>query len=162
MNTMKRDVTIRIVDKDEVDILTEYRLEYLDELQGSVTDKYKEELRRELNKYFSETIENNHFFALMAIRESNIVSFGGMVIKKIPGDINKAFYLEGDILNMYTIPCERRKGYSSLILKELLMEATKRGISKVSLHTSKDGEVLYRKFGFKDPTYPVLELLTNK
>ena len=53
---------------------------------------------------------------------------------------------------------ERRKGYSSLILKELLNEAERRGISKVSLHTSKDGEALYRSFGFSDPIYPVLEL----
>jgi len=40
----------------------------------------------------------------------------------------------------------------------LLAEARERGISKVSLHTTKDGEKLYRKFGFSEPVYPVLEL----
>ncbi|NJO70356.1 MAG: GNAT family N-acetyltransferase [Bacteroidetes bacterium] len=82
-----------------------------------------------------------------------------MVIKKIPGDFNKASYLEGDILNMYTIPGLRRKGISSLILTELLKEARNMGISKVALHTSNDGEKMYRNFGFTDPVYPVLELV---
>lgn len=35
------------------------------------------------------------------------------------------------------------------------------GISKVALHTSKDGEILYRKFGFSEPVYPYLELVLN-
>ena len=50
------------------------------------------------------------------------------------------------------------KGISALILQQLLNEAHYRGISKVALHTTKSGEKLYRKFGFSDPIYPVLEL----
>ena len=81
-----------------------------------------------------------------------------MVIKKIPGDFNKSVYLEGDILNMYTLPFARNRGVSSLILKRLIKEASERGISKISLHTTKAGEKVYRKFGFDNPVYPVLEL----
>lgn len=81
-----------------------------------------------------------------------------MVIKSIPGDFNKSSYLEGDILNMYTIPQARRKGISAMILEHLIEEARSRGISKISLHTSKDGERLYRKYNFSEPSYPVLEL----
>jgi hypothetical protein len=33
--------------------------------------------------------------------------------------------------------------------------------SCVALHTSKDGENLYRKFGFSEPFYPYLELVLN-
>jgi GNAT superfamily N-acetyltransferase len=95
----------------------------------------------------------------MAEYDGAAIAFGGMVIKKIPGDFSKASYLEGDILNMYTIPEARRKGISSLILTSLLSDARKMGICKVALHTSKDGEKLYRKFGFSEPAYPVLELI---
>jgi len=80
-----------------------------------------------------------------------------MILKKIPGDFNQSSYLEGDILNMYTLPEYRRNGISSRILEELLKEARTMGISKVGLHCSKDGEPLYRKFGFEDPVYPYLE-----
>ena len=58
---------------------------------------------------------------------------------------------------MYTIPEARRKGISSLILERLLEEAKLMGMTKVALHTSKDGEKLYRNFGFAEPHYPYLE-----
>ena len=79
---------------------------------------------------------------LLAELKGEILGFGAMVIKKIPGDFKQPFYLEGDILNMYTVPFARRKGISALILQQLLNEAHYRGISKVALHTTKAGEKL--------------------
>jgi len=101
------------------------------------------------------------FLSLLAEYEGKAVSYGGMILKKIPGDLNQSSYLEGDILNMYTLPEYRRKGISSLILNQLLAEAKTMGVSKVALHCSKDGEPLYRKFGFSDPIYPYLELIVE-
>ena len=103
-------------------------------------------------------MNEQRLFAFLAENDTDVLSFGAMVLKKIPGDFNQSSYLEGDILNMYTIPLARRKGISGMILDQLLAEARRRGISKVALHTSKDGEKLYRKFGFNEPVYPVLEL----
>jgi GNAT superfamily N-acetyltransferase len=120
-----------------------------------------QELQQNLQTFFIETIKEGSFFALLAEFDGEVVSYGGMIVKKIPGDLNKSSYLEGDILNMYTLPAYRRKGISSLILEELLKEAKEMGISKVALHCSKDGEPLYRKFGFEDPVYPYLELIVE-
>jgi len=128
-------IQIREIGTSEVEILTTYRMAYLAELQGEQSEEYQ-----------------------LAELKGEILSFGAMVIKKIPGDFNQSAYLEGDILNMFTVPFARRKGISALILQQLINEARNRGISKVSLHTSKDGEKLYRKFGFSEPVYPVLEL----
>ena len=99
--------------------------------------------------------------AIVAKIEEQAISYGGMIIKQVPGDFNKSSYLEGEILNMYTIPEARRQGVASQILKELLHIAKEKGLSKVSLHTSKDGEQLYRSFGFSEPEYPFLELLID-
>lgn len=146
------------IGQNNIEILTKYRIDYLVEMQGNISEEYRLTLYKELFSYFSEAVKMNTFFAYMAVMDKMALSFGGMIIKKIPGDLNKPCYLEGEILNMYTLPEERRKGYSSLILQELINEAKRRGISKVSLHTSGDGEALYRSFGFNDPLYPVLEL----
>jgi len=153
---------ISLIGKDQVELLTKYRMAYLTELQGERSPEYQQKLSEELNRYFKEAMDEDRFFAFMAELDGEIVSFGGMVIKKIPGDFNQSMYLEGDILNMYTIPAARRKGISALILERLIEEAKRRGISKISLHTTKDGEKLYRKFGFEEPHYPVLELLVTK
>ena len=151
-------IKIREIGSDEVELLTNYRMDYLTEMQGERSEEYQQKLKNELNQYFSEALAENRVFAFLAEQNGEILSFGAMVLKKIPGDFNQSSYLEGDILNMYTVPFARRKGISALILQQLLNEALRRGISKVSLHTSKDGEKLYRKFGFSEPVYPVLEL----
>ena len=104
-------------------------------------------------------MQEGRFFALQAELDGKVVSYGGMILKKIPGDFNSPTYQECDILNMYTLPGYRRKGISSKILEQLLLEAKSMGISKVALHCSKDGEPLYRKYGFSDPLYPYLELV---
>ena len=152
------NIHIRKIGSDEAGLLTSYRMAYLTEMQGERTEEYQSNLKSELNQYFTEALRENRFFAFLALRNEEPLGFGAMVLKKIPGDMNKPSYLEGDILNMYTVPSARRKGISALILVRLLSEARKRGVSKVSLHTSTDGEKLYRKFGFSEPVYPVLEL----
>jgi len=152
------DIKIKEIEADEVELLTKYRMAYLTELQGEQSPEYQKRLEAELNTYFKGALAEKRFFAYMATLEDEVLSFGAMVIKKIPGDFNQSSYLEGDILNMYTVPHARRNGISALILKQLINEAGKRGLSKISLHTTKDGEKLYRSFGFDTPVYPVLEL----
>jgi len=127
-------------------------------MQGERSPEYQQQLNAKLNLYFTEALSEKRVFAFLAEQDGEALSFVAMVLKKIPGDFNQSSYLEGDILNMYTVPFARRKGISAIILQELLNEARSRGISKVSLHTSKDGEKLYRKFGFSEPIFPVLEL----
>lgn len=159
-NKMKIDpaqLIVRKADVGDVPLLVAYRMRYLTELQGVMDERYKLKLLEDLTHYFDRGLTEGRFIAFYAELEGRIVSFGGMVIKEIPGDIYKTSYLEGDILNMYTVPDARRKGVSSVILEALLDEAKKRGISKVALHTSKDGEKLYRKYHFTEPVYPYLE-----
>ncbi len=158
---MQLDLTkiqIREIGLSEVELLTNYRMAYLTEMQGERSEEFRIQLHEELTKYFSQALAEDRFFAFLAEQESEPLSFGAMVLKKIPGDFNQSSYLEGDILNMYTVPFARRKGISALILERLIAEAGRRGVSKICLHTSKDGEKLYRKFGFSEPVYPVLEL----
>ena len=151
-------IHIREIGIGEVELLTHYRMAYLAEMQGERSEEYQQKLKIALTQYFIQSLSENRIFAYLAELDGEMLSFGAMVLKKIPGDFNQSSYLEGDILNMYTIPSARRKGISAMILEQLLIEARWRGVSKVALHTSKDGEKLYRKFGFKEPIYPVLEL----
>jgi GNAT superfamily N-acetyltransferase len=157
INTEK--LIIRRVEVSDLPLMTAARIGYLAEMQGERSETYKNELQQKLEEFFLHSMQEGSFFALMAEYEGEAVSYGGMILKKIPGDFNQSSYVEGDILNMYTLPEYRRNGISSRILEELLKEARRMGISKVALHCSKDGEPLYRKYGFEDPVYPYLELI---
>jgi GNAT superfamily N-acetyltransferase len=155
-------INIRRVGEHDIPAMTAARLAYLTEMQGGRPEAYLKELQQNLQSYFLQAMQEGSFFALLAEKEGKVVSYGGMVLKKIPGDLNQSSYLEGDILNMYTLPAYRRQGISSMILQQLLTEAKIMGITKVALHCSKDGEPLYRKFGFEDPVYPYLELVIGE
>lgn len=159
MNIEVSAIKLRRIELTDVPLLVDYRLKYLIELQGEQVVQNTETTREGLENYFRNAIKQNRFFAFAAETDGVVVSFGGMVVKEIPGDFSCSTYLEGDILNMYTVPAARRKGISQLILNALLKEAVTLGISKVALHTSKDGEHLYRKNGFAEPVYPYLELV---
>ncbi|MEI7421204.1 MAG: GNAT family N-acetyltransferase [Prolixibacteraceae bacterium] len=151
-------VIIRRVGPLDIAGMTAARIDYLTELQGERPLDYKLELQRELQVFFQQSMQEGTLFAFLAENEGCAISWGVMILKKIPGDFNRSSYLEGDIMNMYTLPDFRRKGISSRILEALLSEAKVLGVSKVALHCSKDGEPLYRKYGFTDPLYPYLEL----
>lgn len=157
----KDKTLLRKIGLTDVPELVDYRLQYLEELQGKMDPAYKIQLRNDLTVYFKKAIIENRFVGFVAEINGKSVSFGGMVIREIPGDVNRSTYLEGDILNMYTVPEARRKGISSLILECLLDESKKMGMTKVALHTSKDGEKLYRKYHFSEPVYPYLERIID-
>lgn len=154
------NVSVRRVGDTDIEEMVTHRLAYLIEMQGNRDESYLKNLKKELKDYFQRNIHSGNFIALIAETEGQILGYGGMVIRHIPGDLNKSSYLEGDILNMYTLPHARKMGVGALILEHLLSEARTMGMSKVALHTSKDGEKLYRNYGFSEPVaYPFLELI---
>ncbi|MCE1198435.1 MAG: GNAT family N-acetyltransferase [Marinilabiliales bacterium] len=155
------NLTIRLVQESDLPQMIAARIDYLTEMQGERSADYKQELAAQLLTMMRGTLKEGSFFALLAEADGVTVSYGGMIVKKIPGDFNRSSYLEGEILNMYTLPAFRRKGISSAILQALLDRARALGITKVALHCSKDGEPLYRKFGFSDPVYPYLERMID-
>lgn len=161
MSNSKPDFSIRKIVSEDIPAFVEYRLHYLAELQGENSERDKSILKTELENYFRKSLAENRYFAFVAENDSQMLSFGAMVIKEIPGDFNHPTYFEGDILNMYTIPKARKQGISTAILEKLIEEAKTRGISKVALHASKDGENMYRKSGFSAPVYPYLEKILN-
>jgi ribosomal protein S18 acetylase RimI-like enzyme len=147
---------IRCINELDVPLMTQHRLDYLTGLQGDRDEAYRARLKTELIAYFRKNLKEGRFVALVAELDGKAVAYGGLVVKEIPGDFIQASYLEGDILNMYTIRSSGERNFVR-ILNQLLELAAQMGISKVSLHTSPDGEKLYRKYGFSEPVYPYLE-----
>ncbi len=151
-------VIIRRIGLDDIEKLVFHRINYLSEMQGDRTNEYKASLQSELMTFFQKSIIDNSFWGLIAFYEGQEVAYAGMIVSQIPGDFNRTSYLEGSILNVYTVPAARRCGISKLILSQLLIESKLLGITKVSLHSSAAGEALYHNLGFDTPIYPYLEL----
>jgi GNAT superfamily N-acetyltransferase len=64
----------------------------------------------------------------------------------------------GYVLNVATDPGYRRRGYSRACMEALLDWFRQRGVVKVELRTSAEGEPLYRALGFVPVCAPTLRL----
>ena len=162
MNIDLDKIIITRVGTSDVEAMVACRLQYLAELQGERPASVVKELKSELIRYFTSGIQNGSVIALVAVFGGKPVAYGVVVLRSVPGDFNSTAYIEGDVLNMYTIPEARRRGISKMILLGLIDEAQRQGVSKLALHTTVAGERLYRSVGFHDSVYPYLELELGK
>ena len=56
----------------------------------------------------------------------------------------------GTVLNVYTKPRYRHKGYAKEIINKLLADAVEKNLSVVELKSTEDGYHLYQSVGFTD------------
>ncbi|MGC4805751.1 GNAT family N-acetyltransferase [Micromonospora sp. DT233] len=81
----------------------------------------------------------------------------GTIERRLGGPANPSG-LTGYVFNVVTDPGYRRRGYSRACLEALLDWYRKRGVGKIDLRASAEGEPLYRALGFVPTNGPTLRL----
>ncbi len=161
MTLDKENLVYRKATLTDIPELIKFKLLLLDELNPNEDTGNLDILKNELELFFSEYIKRNEFIAWIADYHGRIVSTSGLVLWRIAPRYDCLHGRYGYILNMYTIPEFRKNGISTELLKKLIEEAKKMNIDILNLHATKDGINMYRKFGFKDPIDPEIELNLN-
>ena len=134
---------------EDIEALVKMRLSYLTEDNGSLDVQDLADIKRELPRYFYSHLNSD--LLVYVIRDGQtIVSCAFLLIIEKP--MSPAFIngRTGIILNVYTCPLYRRRGYARIIMKALLSEAKKMKISVIELKATNDGYPLYRSVGFVD------------
>ena len=134
---------------DDIEALVKMRLEYLIEDNGNLNDSEVIEIKRKLPDYFKKHISND--LCIFVVREEQtIVACAFLLVIEKP--MSPAFIngKTGTVLNVYTCPDYRHKGYARLIMETLLEEAKKLQLSVVDLKSTDDGYYLYKSVGFAD------------
>ena len=80
----------------------------------------------------------------------------GTVAQRLPGPGNLTGRF-GFVQSMATDPEHRGRGCGRAVFTALVDWFRAEGITAVDLHTSADGEALYRSFGFTDAPHPELQ-----
>ena len=158
MKLNKEKLVYRKIDCSDISLSVDYRIMFLTELQGYQPKEKETQLRIELTEYFKQAIAFNSYIGWVAEYNSKPVGFGGIVIQKIPGHFEYVKGLKGYILNMFTIPEYRQNGICHNILKRLISNGKELRLNSIYLHATNEGIDLYRKEGFSDSEWPVLEL----
>lgn len=134
---------------EDITQLTELRLAYLKEDIGKLSEDDIGKIRRDLPIYFKKNLNQNIFCYVIRDREEIVACAFLLVIEK---PISPAFITgrTGTVLNVYTDPVYRHKGYAKKIMNKLLLDAVEKNLSVVELKSTEDGYHLYKSIGFTD------------
>src|SRR5689334_2344234 len=102
---------------DDLQLLINYRIEFMVEFLGPQTDETTEALTDGLRGYFSRALTDGSYICYLAKENNSLAGIGGMVIREQPGNFKNPSGRVGYIMNMYTVPAFRHKGICSAILE---------------------------------------------
>lgn len=140
---------IRKLDINDIDSYCNLRVSML--LSDKSVSYNEEELVFQTRKYYENYI-NKTLFIFGYIENEKIVSVAAYeVLKRLPTP--KINNLNSDIAyvcSIYTKEEYRNKGYSKLLLNEVIEDAKKRGLTRFKLSSHNEIAIkMYEKFGFK-------------
>ena len=141
---------------ENIQVVVDCRIEFLTGLLGNQSQESRDELEKELKLFLRRAIADNTYLCFFAMSGNAVAGIGGMAIREQPGNFKNPSGRVGYVMSMYTRPEFRKKGICTSILKMLLAEAGKIGITAFELHATKEGALVYEKNGFQihsEPTY---------
>ena len=86
----------------------------------------------------------------LARTEKDIVSCAFLLIVDKPMSPSFITGKTGTVLNVYTKPEYRKKGYAKKLMNMMLEDAKAENVSNIELKATEDGYSLYRSVGFED------------
>ena len=135
----------------DISVLTDLRLAYLQEDLGVITVDDLQKLQASLPGYYENHL-NRDLMVYVAREEDTIVSCAFLLIVEKPMSPSFPTGKTGTVLNVYTRPASRRKGYAKRLMEMMLEDARAQQLSVIELKATEDGYPLYRAVGFGDVT----------
>ena len=134
---------------DDIDALVKLRLDYLREDNGGLNDHDLAIILRELPGYFQAHLGKDLFVYIIRDGKTIVTCAFLLLVEKpmSPAFING---MTGTVLNVYTCPSYRRRGYAKMIMEKLLSDAREKELSILELKATDAGYSLYRSVGFSD------------
>ena len=133
----------------DIGVLTELRIEYLNEDLGVISDENLELMKSTLPSYYTKHL-NKDLMVYVARDGEDIVSCAFLLIVEKPMSPSFITGKTGTVLNVYTKPEYRNKGYAKKLMTMMLEEATAQDVSVIELKSTEDGYSLYKSVGFED------------
>jgi len=143
---------------DDLDTLVRLRLDFLRDDHPTLSEEQTTEIETQLRSYFQSHLPAGDCICRMISVNNEFVAVGMLLIDQRPGNLSFVTGMTGTILNVFTYPAHRRKGYSMRIMQSLIDDARQAGISCLSLSATEAGKPLYDKLGFTDIPYAAMML----
>ena len=138
----------KALEKD-INELTELRIAYLQEDFGIISESDLQSMKETLPQYLKKHL-NRDLMVYIGREKDEIVACAFLLVVEKP--MSPAFLTgkTGTVLNVYTKPEHRKKGYAGQLMTMLLEDAKENGLSVIELKATEDGYHLYKSVGFED------------
>jgi len=147
---------MEIVQITDIDQLIRLRFDFFAAI-GHPAEENREEIEASLRSYFERHIGKDCF--VLALQESDeIIASGYLTVNEIPANRNALNGLSGTLLNLFTYPSHRGKGYGTALIEAIKAEARNRNLSFIDLYATEQGTPLYEKTGFVPSSYQAMRL----
>lgn len=134
--------------KKDIGVLTDLRIAYLNEDLGVISDENLELMKSTLPSYYTKHL-NKDLMVYVAKDGEKIVSCAFLLIVEKPMSPSFITGKTGTVLNVYTKPDYRKKGYAKKLMTMMLEDTKAEGVSIVELKATEDGYSLYKSVGFE-------------
>ncbi|WP_435308866.1 GNAT family N-acetyltransferase [Sebaldella termitidis] len=141
-------ISYRKAGKSDIDELVRIRSIFLEEYDRENHLNNKENVDKEVEKYLQKFMDTEVFTGFVAEKDDKIVGTSAIAFYDI---LPAALYMNGKlgyISNVFVFPEYRKQGIAKKLFELAVNEGFDRNCSKLTLHASKDGEPVYKKFGF--------------
>lgn len=112
----------------DIGVLTELRIAYLNEDLGVISDENLELMKSTLPSYYTKHL-NKDLMVYVARDGEDIVSCAFLLIVEKPMSPSFITGKTGTVLNVYTKPDYRKKGYAKKLITTMLEDAKAEGLS---------------------------------
>ena len=133
----------------DISALTDLRIAYLQEDLGVITEDDLQKLQASLPGYYEKHL-NKDLMVYVAREEDTIISCAFLFIVEKPMSPSFITGKTGVVLNVYTKPEHRRKGYAKKLMTKMIEDAKAQEVSVIELKATEDGYPLYKSIGFED------------
>lgn len=133
---------------EDIDLLTETRIEVLRAANKLSGDVDMSEVERQSYDYYQKALRDGSHIAYLVFDENRFVGAGGVSFFRVMPTYHNPSGNKAYIMNMYTKPEYRRKGIGYKTLDLLIRDTKNKGITSISLEATDMGRPLYEKYGF--------------
>ena len=135
---------------NDIEQLTDLRVAYIQEDLGEVDKTDLEAMKAALPDYYSGHLNNNLYAYITRSDDGEIVACAFLLIIEKPASPAFITGKTGTVLNVYTKPEYRHKGYAKRLMEMMLEDAAKEKVSVIELKSTDEGYRLYQSVGFED------------
>ena len=149
---MRSKFILKRVGIEYLDVLADLRIEFIKDMHPEYENELLTEIRNAFIHYLSELFNKDLYIGFIGENsDGEIACTAGLLLYYLPPLHSSRQRKIGHLLNFYTKPIHRKKGYGLELIEYIKYTARLEGIERLVLNATKMGYKLYKKASFFEP-----------